>query len=407
MPVGPLVRINPTQWDLEAQQVWSSSRLADFEDTKPLYETTFLNCMCPEVGGVEDSSENITKTQAVPPNSYEEQCANATVLWNRIGSSSRDAEVYRTTTTYEYPRGSGTMVVLQTAVKVLAIVDAKSDEKNNNEIRIARMASGLVEDGISPYFLLVYGARSCNNMWFSSASKIGRVAYKHAIRMYLQSHVPAAQRNLGSNLVSRYEDRLPELTRVFVSREWVEPWVLRLVENLEMGGIPVTGVEIEDSITIPGYILVSELAYGDLGVAALHGRLDAAQWHALIADVFYAISDLQEHLSVVHGDLHVGNILVAISEDPGNPEDRALLPIIHDFGRSYVVGVWRPELRVTDAHEFTKSLVFTLGGMLPPAITTVIDTLNVELAAISQLGTQAMPTIIERWRELEEPSSLL
>lgn len=409
MPRGPLVRVDPSRWDFEARKLWTVDRLENYVYDRSLYDETLLSCMCPaaalssnklgEGTGITEIADYEVINDTGNIGTRVDQCDQAAVLWNRIGSSSKDAEVYRTTVVYDTPMHH----VLQTAVKVLAIVDAESDEKNNNEIRIAKMASSLVEQGISPYFLLVYGSRSCENMWFGSVSSMGRSAHRWAIRKYLEASVPSSQQRIAEKIVSQYEDRLVEVTRNFVSRRWVEPWLLVLVENIEMGGKTVTGLEVDENITLPGYVLVSELAYGDLGALAVRINLSEEQWFSLIADVLYAIRDLQEHLSVVHNDLHVGNVLLAVTQEgqaSSGSQYEVLQPVIHDFGRSFVVSNWRPELRIRDVHEFVSKVVLSLGSVLPESVTLAIDELDSQLTDLSFLGEDTMNAVINRWQDL-------
>lgn len=104
----------------------------------------------------------------------------------------------------------------------------------------------------------------------------------------------------------------------------------------------------------PGYLLISELAWGDLNNFLKTFKLDYSDetfWTCLISDIFKAIGHLQKYLNVVHYDLHLGNILVLM-------EDNHMKILIHDFGRSYKVNKWTHYDRLFDVEKVCGAFLF-------------------------------------------------
>jgi serine/threonine protein kinase len=82
--------------------------------------------------------------------------------------------------------------------------------------------------------------------------------------------------------------------------------------------------DVEPINKFDAVILCSELAESDLLYYLNNNKLDEREYCRLLKHIFRAIQELHVKHGIVHGDLHLGNILI-----------NKKLPIIHDFGKSY------------------------------------------------------------------------
>lgn len=148
---------------------------------------------------------------------------------------------------------------------------------------------------------------------------------------------------------------------------------------------------------LPAYLLVSEMAWGDLSSIAARVPLTSAQWFGIVRGILTAIGALQEDLAVVHNDLHFGNVLVALVDTADADGCRTLLPLVHDFGRSYEVEVWMPDDRVRDVEKVIEGLLSLT--RLPPAVRAAALELDREVASI-HTRDYVIDDIIALWDDL-------
>lgn len=214
----------------------------------------------------------------------------------RIGSESTMAQVFEVEIN-NYP----------IAVKVLPIISKESYSQIENEVNLARLASNLVINEESIYFPIVFGGNLCEETYFYS----GAYAYYEKSRRFQEYEY----------LLSLTNDEKKISQILAYKKKFVDASIAS--RDLSLGPISLTG-------KVKSYLLFSELASYDLKYYLQHNPLTIE----LIKDIFKAIYDLHTKLNIVHNDLHLGNILIKGNPDfltPGNP-----VPLIHDFGKSYI-----------------------------------------------------------------------
>lgn len=214
------------------------------------------------------------------------------VSYSRIGSDSVDAEVYRI-------NFSG----IDSALKLMPLLDFNSESKNLNEINIATKCSKLVHDSISPYFPLVYASGFCDNVTFFGQGKFNQNAKDFSTILHLQK---------------MYPDLAVRISRLFKCNTSVNDIIAKY--NLPINPANINGFDI--SHVGNAHYLCSELANEDL----LHWTQrpqSIPEWKRILKQGIEAIHDLSIHLNMCHNDLHLGNFLVL---------DGNLL--MHDFGHS-------------------------------------------------------------------------
>lgn len=261
----------------------SFERLTRYPAKISILREYFANCRCTPYG------ERV-----------KDDCNNISVV-KRIGGPSAEGEVYDTYVTL--PDES-----FHFASKIMPITDTKSAAKNINEITIATQASDLVLNGICEYFPIVYSSNYCDNVIYNEGSALKNAStewiYKQQL-LKLTENTPLHKR--AAVMV-----RLPLATM----QSEIESKLGRKVIFVEPK-------------SFPAHILVSEMAWGDLNGFCKQHTLDDQNWDRFINMIFTGIMCLQKHLSVVHNDLHFGNILVFMNFNP-----YGIIPLIHDFGRS-------------------------------------------------------------------------
>jgi serine/threonine protein kinase len=208
----------------------------------------------------------------------------------RIGSESTMAQVFEVEIN-NYP----------VAVKVLPITSKESYSQIENEVNLARLASQFVLEDKSIYFPIVYGGILCPETYFYNG------AYYEKSRRFQEYEYLLSLTNDEKKI-----SQILSYKKKFVDASVVAKKVF-LAKDLLFTG------------KVKAYLLFSELASYDLKYYLQHNTLTIE----LIKDIFKAIYDLHTKLNIVHNDLHLGNIL--IKGNQGN-----LVPLIHDFGKSYI-----------------------------------------------------------------------
>ncbi|AVK75674.1 hypothetical protein pneo_cds_67 [Pandoravirus neocaledonia] len=377
------------RWDADARHTWPAlhQRVGAYERATEALQGALRSCICPRANGGQGGA-----------------CTRLLVLSRRIGSPSADAEVYETIIASRRPGQYGRLgsntgpsadVVFSAAlrapdatrmaVKVLAVVSDDSAARNNSEMTIAQAASDLVRQGASPHFPLVYGTTYCDAVTYAPGSLLGAAARDYDLRQQVIDAAPPARRRQVRAIVRTTAD------------------LTAIADALEAYGLTIES--LDPGRPLAAYLLVSEMAWGDLASLAARTDLTADQWFGIVRGVLMAVSVLQQHLSVVHNDLHFGNVLVALvateSDGGGGAAPTActhmLLPLVHDFGRSYRVEVWLPDDRVRDAEKVVEGLLSQ--PRLPAAVRTAAEGLD---SFIRSLHTRdyVMDQIVDAWAAL-------
>lgn len=251
-----------------------SERLTDVNKILSLKEY-FTNCRCAYGERIHD-------------------CNNISVL-NRIGSPSMEAEVYDTYLVL--PEKS-----YHFASKIMPIIESK----NNTEIGIATQASDLVLQGICEYFPIVYSSAFCDSVIYKEGSALKTQSIEW---MYKQQLLKLTEN-------TSYYKRATTLLRTSLDS-------MKSEIEAKLG----CDIVFSQAKSFPAHILVSEMAWGDLNSFCKQYSLSDENWGKFINMIFSGIICLQKHLSIVHNDLHFGNVLVFMNFNN-------IIPLIHDFGRS-------------------------------------------------------------------------
>jgi hypothetical protein len=228
---------------------------------------------------------------------------------SRIGSPSTAGEVYK----IEFED-------LQFAAKVLPILNDVSFESNKNEIDIALRASELILQNESIYFPIVYHTDFCLETHFYKFNGFQERSLRY---QQFQSLYNSTNNQEIKNKITYYRKR------------FLYPEKVKELLNLD--------IEISNKVT--SNLLISELACCDLNwflSNTLYCRSSDTLSNIsccrsdvllnLLNKIFLAIQDMQFKLKILHGDLHLGNILIIKS-------DNEYIPLIHDFGRSRYLNV--------------------------------------------------------------------
>lgn len=208
----------------------------------------------------------------------------------RIGSVSTMAEVY--------------LVNSNIACKVLPIDSEESTERNLKEISLAKEASSCR----SNYFPKVYISAFCEDTFFYD----GKCDFNNSCKIpnfYNKSKRYQDYKLLMDSSSEELKSIILNYKHKFITPEFVR----------EKLNIPI---ELSEGVT--SHLLFSEVAEYDLDYFLDNFSLNENEILELLFDIFKAIRDMHAKLNIVHGDLHLGNILINNGK-----------PLIHDFGKSY------------------------------------------------------------------------
>lgn len=214
----------------------------------------------------------------------------------RIGSQSTMAQVFKVDVD-----GVGI------AAKLLPITNKDSISNNEKEIMIATMASDLVKNKKSKYFPIVYDSILCEETHFYNDK--GKSYYEKSKRFqeydFLLSLTTDEDKiNKIMSYKKKFVDAEIAAKKVFPNRN-----------------IVLTG-------KVKSHILFSELASCDLKYYLENYSVTDEELLNIVKKVIKGIRDLHMKLKVVHNDLHLGNILITNL-------NHSIIPLIHDFGKSY------------------------------------------------------------------------
>jgi serine/threonine protein kinase len=226
----------------------------------------------------------------------------------RIGSDSSAGCVYQLNVV-----GS----VLKAAAKIIPIFTDQDVENNANEVEIASILSRIVLRGDSYYFPIVYNVIECKNTIFSGFLKC---LDPNVINMQILKdiHPMLTTKQIRDVSIMIRDCHIP--TKIFIKK----------IKGIV--GRDIMKKFNPKEIVIKCNIMISELAWGDLRQyirSKSKSRYISKLVIYIMKEVFRAIYVLQSN-NIVHDDLHTGNILIMIN-------DRGILvPLIHDFGKSYI-----------------------------------------------------------------------
>lgn len=244
-------------------------------------------------------------------------------ILKRIGSPSMSGEVYL------LKCGDFKFVT-----KILPIISEKSVIENQNEIKIAIKASELVLTDQSEYFPIVYGSGICLETKWDKSSRF----YQDNNNYFLKHH-------LSEKLPSHLRKQFLLATKTLNIKEEI----LDVYSN--MSGNKGEEVDLEHKTL--SHILMSELAWGDLGQLLSLGKINKELWNEIVSQILLGINDMQEKLGIVHNDLHQENILIYLIYEEG---DFYINCLIHDFGKSTFVSSWDREKRTADVEKILEIL---------------------------------------------------
>lgn len=261
---------------------------------------------------------------------------NAPFIATRIGSESKDAEVYL----IQGQIFKGKEMNGSFALKVMPIMGTDSKQKNENEIKISLLASSLVEQSISRHFLRSLGHSYCSDTNYSPASKLFIPSLEWAKRNFM---IKAIERGTNAAKIKR----LGMLRKRIISEG--KPDLIERIMELDPRLLAMS--EPVERLTLESDLLFLELAASDL-ISFIRINADLLNknenhWIIILTQMLKAVADMQNYLGVIHNDLHLGNWFVTFDDSP----ERIVL-MIGDFGRSAIIGdakaAWTNEQRKLD-----------------------------------------------------------
>jgi len=232
----------------------------------------------------------------------------------RIGTPSTMAQVFQIT------KNS-----IPIAAKILPICNDDSFENNKNEMEIAVKASSLVLSSNLNCFPIVYNIGVEDNILSSTLCQETYFYDKEEKYNWFEKSKRYQQFKM---LLDNFSEKSKIVNKILsMKKQYKDPETI--VSSLKL--------EIELTNKIQSHILLSELAYCDLGYYLNHKKeIDNPNefYYNIIKDVLKAIEVLHTKLNVVHRDLHLGNILILENQNDSDSENLNPIILIHDFGKS-------------------------------------------------------------------------
>jgi len=225
-------------------------------------------------------------------------------------------------------------------IKILPDTDLEGEE-GRREAEIAKRASDAVETGETPYFPLVFGHGTCDNVVMPLPSPLAR---GKALDLYKKARDWALSRAMIEKWVP--QSAQPEAFEWAKGKESVD--VLKEIRK----GIDEYATAPVGFPPIRGQLILMEIAWGDMSMYLRRPeRVEKEELRTLVLHCLYAIRDLQRKLGVVHRDLVLENILIQkIEEGP--------IPLITDFGEAVeFTGRGGREERLFDVVTFFRALL--------------------------------------------------
>jgi len=314
---------------------------------------------------------------------------------DRIGSDSAFGQVFKIGFR-DYPG-------VFSALKIMPHLTYQTRQANAREIETMLRLSDLVTSGATHYFPIVYGSGTCPDIKMSPPTDEQRQEDARTVELYvrannwklvnamIQAHVPAAKHRAAGIMFWNWDPYS------------VADHLNAIIEGID----PIMG-----NLTAPvvGEIVFMELAWGDLEkyidlkedarVSKGHSFMGDAKvpqgWKSnlslLVRNVIRAIVDLQTLANTVHGDLHLGNVLIQmIRTADGRIQP---VPLLSDFGHTRPLNPSKLGDAVFDLEYFMRSL----GAKrlkLPVELRAKVDTFN--KITISTRSFRSMNAAIDFW----------
>ena len=249
------------------------------------------------------------------------------------------------------------------ALKVMPHISHRTHSMNEQEIEVSVAASNLVKEGKSSFFPLVYGRGSCPDIALTPPEFGERDPNPGKNPQSVVLYDRVNNWKVVRNLIDRY-------TRPEDFNAYAELFLLAdpfsVAAHLRRNYVP-RGSILKEILADPvladltsraqGEFLVLELAWGEMGKYLEEDPANLKHLsHMLIATVLQGIIDMQTHLNLVHGDLHLGNVLIqliALSDDETDVEP---WPLINDFGVAEQIDWGSPASQLKDVQKFMSAL---------------------------------------------------
>ena len=335
--------ILPSLRDRKPQIINISERLELYNILNPFLTSTLNLCQC------------YTNTITASDDSTQQSCPFFRIE-KQIGSDSVAGIVYL-----------AKINRINTALKIMPIIDNKSDENNKNEIKIANLVSNLVVQNKSINFPIVYNSYYCNDITYPINSKFLPNSFKYAIDKELFSlfkkkiadqnlKVPPVKQRLFKNNNERRDIFYQKDNNKSIEK-YINDTVLWFNTNYKEYELPDDNEITMEMIkpTLEGNILISELAQMDLK-QFIEENLESGTvisdivWFNIFEQVLNGINDMQK-INIIHKDLHLGNVLLLTK----NLDEFTCL--IHDFGMSEINDNMNKDNRSFDILKFIDTIL--------------------------------------------------
>ena len=263
----------------------------------------------------------------------------------RIGSESTMGQVYL----YKAPEKYSNLI----AVKILPIINSRSKSINEKEIKLAREVSNLVLENKSKYFPLVYYDTFCSSTYYyeHNTSKFSTQSLNYQQYEYVRNRIIDSISSFLSSKKFTTKEESDENSLIISN---LENYIFELYKSggkigdntiTKLFGNVISDIGIDDEIrditnniptNISSNLLFSELAHMDLK-NYLNKYIEIEILNKIVIQVFKGIRDLQMLCSIVHNDLHLGNVLLLFKPYSISDGSNKVNILIHDFGRSIKV----------------------------------------------------------------------
>ena len=239
-------------------------------------------------------------------------CPNIEVV-KRIGSASQDAEIYELKINN-----------ISVAGKVIPITSDKEFIQFNNELIIANICSKAVKEGKTSSFPIVYLSTECTKTLLNKDSKFLTPLLNYNKTKFI---INSVKESVVYNQLSKVDKKKWEVK--IANTPNIDELLIAANNNFKLK------LNFPEDLPSPSFIMISELMWGDFGqfIKQNHKIITLEIWNSLILNIFKALDYLHNSLNILHGDFHVGNILMMFDGEEWSV-------IIHDFGGSSQISEW-------------------------------------------------------------------
>lgn len=278
------------------------------------------------------------------------KCPDIQII-ERIGSSSQDAEVYKIKINN-----------IEVAAKIIPVTSDKELIQYQNELRIANICSNSVKNNEISSFPIVYLKGICNNTIIQNDSKFFNETQNYGklnfIKDNIKDSIKDKRKRLFFNKIIQTTPDMNELLNI-VNKDFK------------------VNLKYPDIFPITSFVLFSELMWGDFKsfLYKYKDMLEENQIIDFIKQIFISIDFMHNKLNIIHGDLHLGNILMYKNKNEW-------FTALHDFGGSQEITIWTDKIRGMDYDSFVKNLINEiqlLNIKLPTHVEKLINDVIIEL----------------------------